>query len=255
MSSIKMFKPCQIDHILQMWRKVILYRSINTELRHLPPQPRIMNCLLAAATTKEISPFLHHYRNSDKQQDIDILITGIGLTATPYALAKQINIKRPGIIVQAGIAGCFNKNLSLGSVVVVKQDTIADLGVVENKQLNTMFDLELIKLNQPPFKKGWLMNPHKDLLQLTTCKAVKAVSVNHITTSKQMTGFYETKFQPLIESMEGAALHYVCLMEKIPFLQIRGISNYTGERNKTKWNFKDSIANLNSELIHLFNKL
>ena len=55
-----------------------------------------------------------------------------------------------------------------------------------------------------------------------------------------MTGFYENKFLPVIESMEGAALHYVCLMEKIPFLQIRSISNYIGERDKKKWNMKDA---------------
>ena len=49
--------------------------------------------------------------------------------------------------------------------------------------------------------------------------------------------------------MEGAALHYVCLMEKIPFLQIRSISNYVGERNKRNWNMKEAIANLNKKLI------
>jgi futalosine hydrolase len=55
--------------------------------------------------------------------------------------------------------------------------------------------------------------------------------------------------------MEGAALHYVCLMEKIPFLQIRSISNYIGERNKKNWNMKESIINLNKELIRLLEQL
>ena len=55
----------------------------------------------------------------------------------------------------------------------------------------------------------------------------------------------------MVESMEGAALHYVCLKEKIPFLQIRSVSNYIGERNKKNWNMKESIANLNLELIKI----
>jgi futalosine hydrolase len=55
--------------------------------------------------------------------------------------------------------------------------------------------------------------------------------------------------------MEGAALHYVCLLEKIPFLQVRSISNYIGERNKKKWNIKESINNLNKELIRLLESL
>jgi futalosine hydrolase len=210
-----------------------------------------MNCLIISATAKEISPFLDHYRSSGKKPDVDILVTGIGLTAATYSLLKQISLKKPGLIIQAGIAGCFDKNISLGSVVVVKQDTIADQSVIENKQLNTMFDLGLVSFNQFPFRKGWLMNPHKELIKQTKLKVVNAVSVNHITTTRQMKGLYENKFQPVIESMEGAALHYVCLVEKIPFLQVRSISNYIGERNKKKWNIKDAVINLNNEIIKL----
>ncbi len=44
-------------------------------------------------------------------------------------------------------------------------------------------------------------------------------------------------------------------MEKIPFLQIRSVSNYIGERNKKKWNMKESIINLNNELTSLLYKL
>ena len=55
--------------------------------------------------------------------------------------------------------------------------------------------------------------------------------------------------------MEGAALHYVCLHEKIPFLQLRTVSNYVGERNKTKWNIADAFENLNLELVTLINQI
>ncbi len=40
-------------------------------------------------------------------------------------------------------------------------------------------------------------------------------------------------------------------MEKTPFIQLRSISNYIAERNKTKWNMKTAICNLNNELIKL----
>jgi len=82
-------------------------------------------------------------------------------------------------------------------------------------------------------------------------KKVIGVSTNEITTSKQKVKFYKDTFNPVVESMEGAALHYVCLMEQIPFLQLRSISNYIGERNKKNWNMKESIINLNKELISL----
>jgi futalosine hydrolase len=55
--------------------------------------------------------------------------------------------------------------------------------------------------------------------------------------------------------MEGAALHYVCLQENIPFLQIRSISNRVGERDKAKWEFKEAIKNLNKELAVLLKEI
>ena len=216
-----------------------------------------MNCLVIAATAKEISPFLDWYRHNIRAADtgIDVLITGIGLTATSYHLTKQINIKRPDLVIQSGVAGCFDKQLSLGSVVAVKHDTIADESVVELKKLKTLFDLKLLPQNQFPFRKGWLINPNIELLKKSKLKTVKGISVNQITCSKQTINFYKDRFVPAIESMEGAAVHYVCLMEKIPFIQLRSVSNYIGERNKRNWNMKESISNLNVELIKLVQKI
>jgi futalosine hydrolase len=62
---------------------------------------------------------------------------------------------------------------------------------------------------------------------------------------------YRKKFDPVLESMEGAALHYVCLAEKIPFIQLRAASNYIGERDKKKWMLKESVVNLNHQLTRL----
>ena len=212
--------------------------------------PDCMDILLIAATAKEIEPFFEYYKNTKKTQNIDILITGIGLTATTYRLLKQLQLKRPDMVIQAGVAGSFNKEIPLGAVVAVKKETIADQSVIELKRLKTLFDLQLVPHDQFPFKKGWLENNNEALKKLRL-KKVNAISVNEITTSKQRVQFYEKSFQPAIESMEGAALHYTCLMEKIPFLQLRSISNYIAERDKTKWDMKKSIVNLNQELIRL----
>lgn len=211
-----------------------------------------MNCLLVAATAREIRPFIDYYSESfHEKHNIDILISGIGLTATTYHLCKQVFFKKYGLVIQAGVAGCFNRKLPLGAVVAVKQDTIADQSVVELKQLKTLFDLKLLPYNQHPYNKGWLMNPYKNLLKESKLPTVKGISINEISTSKQRIQFYGQTFNAAVESMEGAALHYVCLKEKIPFLQIRSVSNYIGERNKKKWDMKTSIENLNNELTRL----
>jgi futalosine hydrolase len=209
-----------------------------------------MDILLIAATAREIQPFFEYYHNSKRAQNIDILITGIGLTATTYHLLKQLTIKRPDLVVQAGVAGCFDTNIPLGTVVIVKKEAIADLGVIEAKKLKTLFDLDLVPHDQFPFRNGCLENDH-EIIRNSKLKTVDAISVNEITTSNQRVKFYEEAFHPVIESLEGAALHYTCLMEKIPFIQLRSISNYITERNKKRWDMKKSIVNLNNELINL----
>lgn len=214
-----------------------------------------MNILLVAATAKEIEPFFEYYRNTKRPQDIDILITGIGLTATTYHLLKQIQLKKPGLIIQAGVAGCFDKKIPLGKVVTVEKETIADQMVIDPvavgvKKLKTIFDLELVPRDLFPYTKGWLVNKNK-ILNVPAIEKVAAISINEITTSAERIMLYKKNFNPAIETMEGAALHYVCLMEKVPFIQVRGISNYIAERDKKKWKMKKAITNLNKELIKL----
>ena len=211
------------------------------------------NILVVAATAKEINPFIELIRTGRLTGNVDILISGIGLAASSYHLAKQLALKKYNLVIQAGVAGSFDLRISPGTVVAVKQDTIADQSVVELQKLKTLFDLKLVPQDQYPYKKGWLINPNKDLLKKIKLKTVKGISVNQITTSKQMIQFYRDLFGPVTESMEGAALHYVCLMEKTPFIQIRSISNYIGERNKKKWDMNESIANLNMTLGTLIN--
>lgn len=214
-----------------------------------------MNCLVIAATPIEIAPFLTYLKKEKKiKYEIDVLITGIGLTATTYALLNQINIKKPAFIIQAGVGGCFDINIKLGTVVAIKKETIADQSVVELKTLKTLFDLKLLPQNKNPFSNGWLVNSN-DILRKIKLKKVTGISVNEITTDKKKVKLYRDRFKPVIESMEGAALHYVSLMEKIPFLQIRSVSNYIAERNKQKWNMKEAVENLNKDLISILIQL
>lgn len=214
-----------------------------------------MKILVCAATVMEITPFLNEYNTSFPAESVDVLITGIGLTATAYSLTKYLSLKKPELIIQAGVGGCFDKNLQLGSVLAIEQETIADESVIELKRLKTLFDLKLVPQDRFPYTKGWLVNPDKQLLKKTKLKIVKGISINEITTSKQKVDFYRKAFNPVVESMEGAAFHYTCLMESIRFLQIRSVSNYIAERNKKRWNMKESIINLNKELLRLLQSL
>ncbi|MCX8020363.1 MAG: futalosine hydrolase [Chitinophagaceae bacterium] len=217
-----------------------------------------MKILITAATAKEIKPFLQLYRKNPEilhPHKADVLISGVGLTSTTYHLMRYLFMSRPGLIIQAGVAGCFDRKIPLASVFAIERDTIADESVLEVENLKTLFDLKLTPHNKFPFKKGWLINPDKTLLKGCGLQVVPGVSVNQITTNRKIIQFYRERFSPVTESMEGAALHYVGMMEHIPFLQLRSLSNYIGERNKEKWNMKEAITNLNAQLIRIIRQL
>jgi len=55
--------------------------------------------------------------------------------------------------------------------------------------------------------------------------------------------------------MEGAAFHYMGRDLHIPFIQLRAVSNYVGERDKSKWKMRDAIYNLNETLLQYLDAL
>lgn len=211
-----------------------------------------MSFLLCAATPFEIQPTID-FLQERQAQGVDVLITGVGLTAATYALTKRIASNRPDFIVQAGVAGTLDLNLPLTKIVIVESEIIGDLGVMENGQFKSIADLNLLNPNQLPWKEGRLTN---DLGHLKTSglTAVHSVSVNEISTDPARINYYRS-LGAQIESMEGAALHYVALQEGIRFLQIRSLSNFAGERDKSKWMMLPAIAQLNAELQYLLTKL
>lgn len=208
-----------------------------------------MKVLVVAATAFEIAPFTDWLPRA--QADADVLITGIGLMNTSWHLCRQLALKEYQLVVQAGIGGSFDKRIPLGAVVKVKKDRIADLGVWEQKAFNNVYDMKLVKPNQFPYRNGWLVNTTSGLDRADGIPFVAAVSVNRITTGTALIRQWEEKYNPSVESMEGAAFHYACLMAGIPFLQLRSISNYVGERDKSKWKLKASIASLNETLVKI----
>ena len=156
-------------------------------------------------------------------------------------------------MIQAGIGGAFKNSFQRSTVVLVSQDTFGDIGIEENKTFSTLFDIGFANANDLPFRDGWLLNSNL-LLLAQGLPVAKAITVNMVTDNKERISRMEEKFNPDIESMEGAAFHYVCLQEKVNFLQLRSISNDVGERDKTKWEMKKAIINLNIELKKLAQK-
>lgn len=218
-----------------------------------------MRVFITAATIEEWMPaFLEIdvlYTSESNRLKVMFHQGGVGMLANAVSLTKLVYEEKPDLIMQVGIAGCFDKNIALGNVVVIKEEVLGNTGVEEDGKWKDIFDLKLEKPGYPPFEKKRLPNHHLDKYNLLKLDEVTAVTVNEVSTNETRIQQLQKKYSPVIESMEGAALHYVCREMNVPFVQMRSISNYIGERDKTKWEIRLAIDNLNKSILNYVDQL
>lgn len=216
-----------------------------------------MRILVASATGFEVNQFRQYCLQSCNAASgwpqVDFLITGVGMMTTAVHLSFALQQRQYDLMIQGGVAGCFDKKKSLGSVFTVEEEVIGDLGVEENGIWKDVFDMKLGDAETHPFVNGKIPGYTLPSAWSTPFETASAVTVNEITTHSSRIAQLKSKYNPLLESMEGAALHFVGHRYAVPFVQIRSISNYVGERNKTNWRMKEAIVNLN-EALHVYLK-
>ena len=213
-----------------------------------------MKVLVTAATPAELAG-IESMIMAHPNQDIHLAVTGVGITATTYHLMDKLQKQPFDLMIQIGIAGCFDHQHKLGNAIAIQSESIAEMGVVEQDEYKDIFDLRLADADEPPYQGKLLVNPHADLLSKTAIPKLSAVTVNQISTAETVFNRYKHTYHASIESMEGAAFHYVGLMKQIPFIQIRGISNYVGDRNKSNWKIKEAIQSSTEACWNLLQQL
>ncbi|HEY1061277.1 MAG TPA: futalosine hydrolase [Daejeonella sp.] len=213
-----------------------------------------MNILLVAATQAEINPFLlhHGFQNlsiREKQigeHQVSVLISGVGMVATAFAMGSYCAEKAFDLAINAGIAGSFDTAIQPGDLCRVSEDILAEFGAEDG---SNFLSADTIGLGKSLFSATTVSGfPGYD--QLIN---VKAVTVNKVHGNEKSIAEFVKRFHPQIETMEGAAFFYACEQAGRPGIQIRAISNIVERRNRANWQVELAIKNLNDTLIQLFN--
>jgi len=205
-----------------------------------------MKILIVAATNFEIENIQSEIENNfdNKQKtNIEFLVTGIGIHATTYCLTKYLISNKPELVINIGICGSFNRELNIGDIVNITEEQFGDLGIIDKNNFCTLFDFEFLNPNQFPYNNQKLISNFENVNNFEI-KHAKGITVNTCSGEETQIRQRIEKFNSDVESMEGAAVFYVCLNENIPVIQIRAISNYVEERNKLNWNIPLALQNL-----------
>jgi futalosine hydrolase len=216
-----------------------------------------MRILIVSATILEIKPLLVDFIKLEddlfelkrsKELSIQILISGVGLVAMAARLAKRLEEEAYDFVLNCGIAGSFDSQIPLTKLFLVEQDTIADLGVEMGQKFISISQLGLAKDSDISI----LRNSGSFNRFFETLPVAYAISKNTGSGRVSTISFLQRQFKVQLESMEGAAFHFVCRQKGVPFCQVRAVSNYVGERDKSKWDIKGSVTVLNEFVLKSF---
>jgi futalosine hydrolase len=216
-----------------------------------------MRFLFVTATDFELAPLVARLTPSSPSSGrprpfthashhVDVLTTGVGMTATAVWCARVLATQQYDLAVNFGVCGSFDPACPPGMVVHVTSDCISELGAEDDEEFLTVQQLGLLGPDDTPFSGGRLVNvgapANKTIAGL---RAVTGITVNTVHGNTRSIARVVERFSPGVETMEGAAFMYACLVSGVPFAQVRAVSNMVEKRNRSAWKLQEAIDALN----------
>ena len=223
-----------------------------------------MKILIVAATWMEVKLLTDEFNYLEEKShllkqyefagaNIDILIAGIGTTFTTFHLTETLKDNNYDLVLNIGIAGSLSCDLKIGDIVNVVSEEFADLGIEKKDEFLTLFESGFMDSNDYPFEQGVLKATHNN--GLFDFKKVRGITTNKSHGNESSIAEISQKFSAHVESMEGAAVFYVCNWLGVSCYQIRAISNFVEPRDSSKWNIPLALENLKESILSVLKKI
>lgn len=177
----------------------------------------------------------------------DILVTGIGTMACAHSLMNHFHkYGKPDLAINAGIAGSFNSDLRPGYAAVVLRDCLADFGIDDRGKFIQAADADFVAGNANPFSEGGWIECNNDYTKKLAGRFhfCTGITSDTVSGSPERISLLKNRYNPDIETMEGASFFYICALEKVPFMAVRCISNMVEERNRSSWDIPLALRSL-----------
>ena len=184
----------------------------------------------------------------DAANGVETLELGVGKTAAAATLAGRLVQGPPvGAVILVGVCGAFPRahlqNPTMAREIlelcVITSEVFGDEGVETPAGFLTVEDLgfgssvPLSACEHRSRKIAERLGVHASVgLTVSTCSGTDLRSVER------------GRLGAAVESMEGASVAHVCRVHNVPWVQLRCVSNYTGDRTADKWRLDEALAKL-----------
>lgn len=173
-----------------------------------------------------------------------VVAGGIGRTNAAAAVTSAILSDGPfAWIINAGVAGALpNSNLALGDIVVANKCVYVEEGLQTPSGFQNIgemgFSLGNFEGNEVPVD-SWMLD------QLTSIGTVGSIAtVATCSGTDTQSELVQNRTGSICEAMEGAAVVHAANRVGSAAIEIRAISNTTGNRDSQEWNIELALQNL-----------
>ena len=217
-----------------------------------------MNILITAAEQEELDCAIKAYKELEEELEgkakFGFVLTGIGSTQASHTVTREIyrgllRNEPYSIVANIGIAGSYDMEaFPMGSAAIVEKEFFGDLGFDTGDGFKDLFQYGTLNQDGFPYKGGALVripSENRNIEEaLRKYKSGTGVTVQTVTGDSHKTDELRNRYNPHVESMEGAAVYYACIHENVPCFGLRTISNAVGERDMKKWDIPTALDTL-----------
>lgn len=186
-------------------------------------------------------------------EDLGTTVLGVGKAAFAAGLTELLLRQPPAGVLLFGVCGAFPARhrlgaaLRVGDLCLIDSDRFGDEGVLTPQGF---FDLgESGLLQTGPFTAA--PGPTAAVAAALGIAAVPGVTVSSCSGTEVASKAMAARTSAMVETMEGAALGLVASRHRVPWVQLRAVSNFTGDRDRAAWDFDAAAARLHAALRRL----
>jgi futalosine hydrolase len=192
--------------------------------------------LLTCAIEKELSLW-------KPRHDVEVLAIGIGPVEAACSVTRALAQRRYRLLINAGLGGAIEGAAEIGEGVAVSDDVL-ELGLEDGRPIVLP---EGHRIVDKVHSDGHLIAA----LVKRGIHALHGITVGRVTSSEE-TAVRLANLGVQVESMEGFAALRAAQVAAVPAIELRGISNRVGSRERSGWSFEAGARGLQNALDEFF---
>ncbi|MDC0722677.1 futalosine hydrolase [Nannocystis bainbridge] len=181
------------------------------------------------------------------------LYLGVGKVAAAVAMTRALLERRPAWVLLFGVCGAYPEGhgpggrLDVGDVCLVGDEWLGDEGVAVDDGFLTLAQLGLGSVGPLMADGGRTAAAARSL----GAPIVRGATVSGCSGTDASSRALAGRTGATVETMEGAAVAWACAAAGVPWVQLRCVSNRTGQRAAGGWDLPRAVAGVQAALQRL----